>query len=100
MIGGILCLDNLFSGWPSIFFLTGNKVFFFSFFDFLFYCNFNFFQVFLGLVLCIFWFFLVADSPENQKCISQVEKIYIVEKTHEHLFKSKEKKVKIILKQF
>nr|CAD7257590.1 unnamed protein product [Timema shepardi] len=43
------------AGWPSVFYLFGG----------------------LGLLWCVAWFFLAADSPASHKWISQEEKLYI-----------------------
>ena len=48
----------------------------------------------LGLIWCLLWAILVADSPEHQKCISTEEKHYVIEKTKEFSYKAKEKNVK------
>nr|CAD7426774.1 unnamed protein product [Timema monikensis] len=43
------------AGWPSVFYLFGG----------------------VGLLWCVLWFFLGADSPASHKWISQEEKLYI-----------------------
>lgn len=71
MFGGLICMSNVLGGWPSIFFITG----------------------LFGVIWCVLWTLLVSDTPQTQKCISIEEKLYIMEKTAEHSFKAKQKKV-------
>ena len=61
--GGLMCSSSVAGGWPLIFYTTGV----------------------LGLVWGIFWIIFYADSPNDQRCISDEEKDYILSSTHEQL---------------
>lgn len=62
-IGGLMCSWNFLGGWRLIFYSTG----------------------IIGLLWGIFWLGFYADSPRDQRCISNNEKEYILECTQEQL---------------
>lgn len=62
-IGGLMCSWNFAGGWPLIYYSTG----------------------ILGLVWGIFWIIFYADSPSDQRCISNSEKVYILHETQQQL---------------
>lgn len=62
-IGGLMCSWDFLGGWPLIFYSTG----------------------IIGLIWGIFWILFYADSPRDQRCISNNEKEYILESTQEQL---------------
>lgn len=49
--------DNFIGGWKGCFYFFG----------------------FTGLIWCIFWFWLVTDSPETHPTISESERNYIID---------------------
>jgi hypothetical protein len=46
-----------------------------------------------GIVLSIFWLFLVSNQPANHKFISDRERLYIIDKTADITLTQQEKKV-------
>lgn len=74
-LAGFLCK---YSGWPSIFYILGVA----------------------GLIWCVLWFIIVADSPQKHKRISTVEKEYITNALNNNFEETKvklKKKLNLIL---
>ena len=62
-LGGLMCSWKFAGGWPLIFYSTG----------------------LMGFLWGISWILFYADSPRDQRCISNEEKAYILESTQEQL---------------
>lgn len=54
-IAGYLCAYGFDGGWPSVFYVIGSA----------------------GFIWCVFWVWLVSDSPDQDKTISDIEKKFI-----------------------
>ena len=94
MISGVLCENKLSfikDGWSQIFYITVRspiyavkiiKIITLS-------CQ----KGFVGIILAVFWFILVSNTPSTNRFISGQEREYIVAKTADISLSQKEKKV-------
>ncbi|CAF1320943.1 unnamed protein product, partial [Didymodactylos carnosus] len=62
-LGAAMCTWHFAEGWPLIFYFTGG----------------------IGFIWSAVWLLFYADSPANQRCISQREKTYVLESTQHQL---------------
>lgn len=66
-IGGFLCAYGFDGGWPSVFYIIGA----------------------CGFIWCVIWIIFAADSPDQNKWISDIEKKYIQYSLGDRIKKSK-----------